>query len=54
MVHVISGNPDKHDESLFTWSPSQVLYHFAVGKASVDPRLLSLEAYQHLQETGTW
>ncbi|CAJ1343080.1 unnamed protein product, partial [Effrenium voratum] len=28
----------------------QVLYLAAVGKAEVDPRLLSFEAYQHLQE----
>eukprot|EP00435_Cladocopium_sp_Y103_P037337 s2143_g9.t2 len=33
-----------------TESQYQVLYHFAVGKPSVDPRLLSFEAYQHLQD----
>ena len=35
-------------------APWQVLYHFAVGKPSVDPRLLSFEAYQHLQVGMGW
>ncbi|CAL1125924.1 unnamed protein product [Cladocopium goreaui] len=42
----------KNDSQSFAPMESQyqVLYHFAVGKPSVDPRLLSFEAYQHLQD----